>query len=112
MWAQIDFARFAVTVPGATVVEPVLAFRAGVDFWRVVDVLLLECLHHRRAAAALVMVRLGDAAQRAEFGQGVVRIIDLMLVRADSGVAAELIRDPVWHELYRDDVAALLKRKR
>jgi hypothetical protein len=38
--------------------------------------------------------------------------IELVLVPADSGVAAELIREPVWHELYRDDVAVLLQLKR
>ena len=38
--------------------------------------------------------------------------VDLVLVPADSGVAAELVRESSWHELYRDDVAALLQRKR
>ena len=37
--------------------------------------------------------------------------VDLVLVPADSGVAAELNRDSLWHELYRDDVAALIQRK-
>jgi hypothetical protein len=38
--------------------------------------------------------------------------IELVLVPADSSVAHELGREPAWHELYRDDVAALLQRKR
>ena len=37
--------------------------------------------------------------------------VDLVLVPADSSVAAELARDSGWHELYRDDVATLLQRK-
>ena len=37
--------------------------------------------------------------------------VDLVLVPADSGVAAELNRDSQWHELYRDDIAALIQRK-
>jgi hypothetical protein len=37
--------------------------------------------------------------------------IDLVLVPADSDVAAELAREPVWHVLYRDQVAALFQRK-
>ena len=38
--------------------------------------------------------------------------IDLVLLPADSSVVAELVRDPAWHELYRDDVAVLLQLKR
>jgi hypothetical protein len=37
--------------------------------------------------------------------------IDLVLVPADSSVAHELVRESAWHELYRDDVAALIQRK-
>jgi hypothetical protein len=37
--------------------------------------------------------------------------VDLLLVPADSGVAAEIKRDSQWHELYRDDIAALIQRK-
>jgi hypothetical protein len=37
--------------------------------------------------------------------------VDLVLVRADSGVAHELGRESAWRELYRDDAAALLQRK-
>jgi len=35
-----------------------------------------------------------------------------VLVPANSVVAAELVRDPRWHELYRDEVSVLLERKR
>ena len=38
--------------------------------------------------------------------------IELVLVPANSVVAAELVRDPRWHELYRDEVSVLLERKR
>ena len=37
--------------------------------------------------------------------------VDLVLVPADSGLAAELTRDSLWDELYRDDIAALIQRK-
>jgi hypothetical protein len=38
--------------------------------------------------------------------------VDLVLVPAESSVAHELAREPAWHELYRDDIAALMQRKR
>jgi hypothetical protein len=38
--------------------------------------------------------------------------IDLVLMPADSSVAAELAREPGWHELYRDEVSMLLQRER
>ena len=37
--------------------------------------------------------------------------IDLVLMPADSSIAAELAREPVWRELYRDEVSVLLKRE-
>jgi hypothetical protein len=36
--------------------------------------------------------------------------IDLVLMPADSSVAAELVREPGWHELYRDEMSVLLQR--
>jgi hypothetical protein len=38
--------------------------------------------------------------------------VDLVLVPADSSVAHELTRESSWHELYRDDIASLIQRKR